>query len=91
MRTSQRLAHVAAELADIALLNTPALSKLELAKTASRLLAAAGQVAIDERSIVVCPNCDSDLPTGCGGTFLQDGDACWLNRRAPPQSGGENG
>jgi hypothetical protein len=30
---------------------------------------------------VICPNCETALPEGCGGTFKEsDGDACWLNR-----------
>lgn len=30
---------------------------------------------------VICPNCDSALPEGCGGTFKESDDtSCWLNR-----------
>lgn len=68
-----------------------AVNALELAKMASRLLAVAGYVELDERSIVVCPNCEADLPEGCGGTFKEsDGDSCWLNR-AQVQHGAEHG
>lgn len=28
----------------------------------------------------VCPNCETALPEGCGGTFKDEGPDCWLNR-----------
>lgn len=42
--------------------------------------------AIEERVIreisEICPNCDSPMPEGCGGTFAKtDGASCLLNRR----------
>jgi hypothetical protein len=81
MRPSQRLQHCAAELADIAKNPPREVNGHELARLSSRLLAVAAHVAIGERSIIVCPNCDTDLPIGCGGTFKEsDGDSCWLNR-----------
>lgn len=80
MRASERLRRAAEHLAAAAQMPPTAVNALELAKISSRLLAVASQVELDERSIVVCPNCEADLPEGCGGMFKSDGDSCWLNR-----------
>lgn len=83
MRASKRLRNASSELIEAAALNPLAANRDELAKMAARALALAWQVELDERSIVKCPNCDTDLPEGCGGIFRSEGDACWLNRTAP--------
>lgn len=31
------------------------------------------------QNMIICHNCDSALPEGCGGQFKDDGDACALN------------
>ena len=90
MRASERLRNVVQELAALAQTPPMAVNALELAKMASRLLAVAGYVELDERSIVVCPNCEADLPEGCRGTFKEsDGDSCWLNRAQVQHSGAQ--
>lgn len=35
----------------------------------------------------VCPNCDSELPKGCGGLFKKDGDSCWWTRQHTVEKG----
>jgi len=90
MRASERLRNAAQELAALAQTPPMSVNALELAKMSSRLLAVAGYVELDERSIVVCPNCEADLPEGCGGTFKEsDGNSCWLNRAQVQHSGDE--
>lgn len=34
----------------------------------------------DKPGKIVCPNCDSTMPDGCGGIFSNEGKACWLNK-----------
>jgi len=92
MRISERLRNVALELATIAEIGPCEVNELALAKTAAAILRIADQVALGERSIVVCPNCQSDLPEGCGGTFKEsDGNSCWLNRAHPQHGAGQDG
>lgn len=80
MRVSERMKNAALELALIAEIGPREVNQLELTKIAARILRVADQVAIGERLIVTCPNCDTDLPKGCSGTFKDEGDSCWLNR-----------
>lgn len=30
-------------------------------------------------SVIICPNCETELPKGCGGVFKKDGKSCFLN------------
>lgn len=32
----------------------------------------------------ICPNCDSEMPEGCRGHFVNDGSSCWLNKKSVP-------
>ena len=32
---------------------------------------------------VICPNCESEMPEGCSGHFLNDGKDCLLNANQP--------
>lgn len=85
-RISERLSAVARELAEICLSGPAEINRQELAKMGARISAVAGQVALGERSIIVCPNCDADLPEGCDGVFRNEGESCWLNRSQLPTS-----
>lgn len=82
MRASEHLRRAVLEITAVCDAKPAAANVEELAKMAGRLLALAGHVELDERSIVKCPNCDTDLPLGCSGVFRADGEACWLNRTA---------
>jgi hypothetical protein len=79
-RASERLRNAALEIATVADIGPRELNKYELARIAASILRAADEVELGERSIVICSNCDTDLPKGCGGVFKDQGDACLLNR-----------
>lgn len=67
--------------AQMAWLNDPC----RLSSTLYRAMLAAAPVLTAQPQASVCPNCDTELPEGCGGLFRKDGDSCWLNL-AQPQS-----
>ena len=56
----------------------------EAADEIERLREALEKIApTDKPKKIVCPNCDSTLPEGCGGIFRNEGKACWLNKEVP--------
>jgi hypothetical protein len=43
------------------------------------LLASHNQTSATAKAAVICSNCDTALPKGCGGIFKDDGPGCLLN------------
>lgn len=41
------------------------------------------------QATVICSNCGTRMPEGCGGQFRKDGHACLLNRPEPQRGQGE--
>lgn len=49
--------------------------KLEVLRLQTSLALARGEKTISADNI--CPNCDTELPEGCGGVFSQDHECLW--------------